>query len=241
MFNGRVRRGLALLTLAATIVAAPAGAAERVSVKPRLGDVNTRFVYRGSGWRPNASLVYSHGALCGTGPCILPLFFRHFRSDADGRFKVTERPTSSVRDDFVGYDLCFAYSANAEGPPDAPCKATGKISVAPPSASATPARAERSHGDPYPLAVTLAARHYKAGSRLEIHVRYPGGRHRVLKARARRHGAYVGPANAYTPRGGATKLLYLKPSDPDGNYTVRFVDRLGHQARTSFVAQHYHD
>ena len=239
MFNGRVRRRLALLTLAATLVAVPAVAAERVTVKPRAGDVNTRFVYRGAGWTPNTAVSYSHGALCGTGPCILPLFFRHFRSDADGRFKVSERPTTFVPYDFEGYDLCFAYPKHDEGPPQAPCEVTAKISLAPPSASATPALAERSQESP--VTVTLAARHFKAGTRLKVHVRYPGGRHRVLKTRARRRGAYVGPANAYTPRGGSTKLLDVQPSDPDGTYRVRFVDRLGHEARTSFVTQHYHD
>ncbi|HKP88568.1 MAG TPA: hypothetical protein VJT75_01215 [Thermoleophilaceae bacterium] len=238
-----MRRRLALLALAAMLLAAPgtAAAAERVSVKPHAGDVNTRFVYRGSGWRPNARVSYTHGALCGTGLCILPLYFRVFESDANGEFEVSERPTKYVPRDFVGYTLCFGYPKREEGPPNAPCEVRAQISLAPPSASATPALAERSRGDSLPTTVTLAARHFKAGTRLRIHVRYPGGRHRVLKTRARRRGAYVGPGHAYTPRGGATRLLDVRKDDPDGTYRVRIVDRRGNEALTSFVAQQYHD
>ena len=237
-----MRRALALAALASLTVAAPALAAgtERVSVKPRAGDVNTRFVYRGSGWEPNSQLIYTHGALCGTGACILPLFFKHFESDAEGRFRQSERPTTYVYDDFVGYTVCFGYAKDENSPEnEGGCKATAKVSVAPPMVSATPALAQRNPNEV--ITATLAARHFKAGTRLKFHVRYPDGRHRVLKAVARRHGGYVGPGNAFAPRGGAVKLLDIKSEDPDGTYRVRVVDKLGHEARTSFVTQHYHD
>jgi hypothetical protein len=237
-----MRRSLALAALTSLTVAAPALAAgtERVSVKPRVGDVNTRFVYRGSGWKPNARLIYTHGALCGTGPCILPLFFKHFESDADGRFRQSERPTTFVQDDFVGYTVCFGYAKDGEGPSnEGGCKATAKVSVAPPSADVTPATARRSHGDG--TTMTVAGRHFKAGSKLKIHIRYPGGRHRVLHTRARRHGGYVGPANAFAPRGGFVKLFEIEPQDPDGTYRWRVVDPKGHEAVGIFVVQHYHD
>jgi hypothetical protein len=236
-----VRRRLALLTLAATLFAVPAAAAakETVTVTPKHGDVNTRFVYRGSGWRPNAKVALSHGVLCGTGPCILPLYFRVFHTDADGAFRVSERPAKRVPDDFAGYDVCFSYSP--DGNPGGPCKATVKIGVAPPSASATPAKAERFRGNGLPVTITISAEHFKAGRQLWIHLRYPDGRHKVLRAKAHRHGAYVGPANAWSPRGGIVKFHALRPKDPDGLYHVRVVDKQGHVARTSFVAQHYAD
>ena len=239
-----MRRRLALLTLAATAfavlaVSAVAAAKESVKVTPKHGDVNTRFVYRGSGWKPNAKLALSHGVLCGTGPCILPLYFRVFRADADGAFRVTERPTKGVRDDFAGYDVCFSYAPR--GGPGGPCKATVKIGIAPPSASATPAKAKRFRENTDPVTITIAAEHFKAGRQLWIHFRYPDGRHKVLRAKAHRHGAYVGPANAWSPRGGIVKFHALRPKDPDGLYHVRVVDKQGHGARTSFVAQHYAD
>jgi hypothetical protein len=234
-----VRRRLALLTLAATAFAAPAVAIakESVRVTPRHGDVNTRFVYHGAGWKPNAKVTLSHGVLCGTGICILPLYFRTFHSNADGAFRVSERPAKSPPDDFLGYDVCFSYGDG----PGGRCKAAAKIGLAPPSASATPATATRFRGNSYPVTITIAAQHFKAGSRLKIHVRYPDGRHRVLHARARRHGAYVGPGNAWAPRGGIVKFHSLRPKDPDGLYHVRVVDSRGDVARTSFLAQHYAD
>jgi hypothetical protein len=229
------------VTLAATALAAPApaAAAEQVTVKPRQGDVNTRFVYRGSGWKPNARVAMSHGALCGTGPCILPLYVRVFRSDADGKFRVSERPTRYVPFDFEGYDVCFSYARSADPPVGGHCKASVPIGLSPPSASVTPTRAERNDTYPSPVTMTLAAEHFKAGSRLRIRIRYPGGHHRVIEALARRHGGRVGPANAWAPRGGIVRLFKLRPKDPDGTYGVRVVDRRGNEARTSFVASHY--
>lgn len=242
MLDGRVRRPLALVTLAAMALAAAApalaSAQERVKVTPKHGDVNTRFVYHGTGWRPKARIAMSHGALCGTGPCILPLYFRVFRADADGAFRVSERPTTFVQDDFAGYDVCFSY-AKSQGPPGGPCKATAEIGLSPPSASATPATAERSKHRALPVTITIAAQHFKAGRQLWIHFRYPDGRHKVLRVKAHRHGAYVEPGHAWAPRGGMVKFHSLRPKDPDGLYHVRVVDKQGHVARTSFLAQHY--
>jgi hypothetical protein len=152
---------------------------------------------------------------------------------------VSERPATYVPNDFVGYTLCFSYARSEDPPLGGHCRATAQIGLAPPSASATPARAERNPSET--ITVTLAAQHFKAGSHLKIHVRYPGGHRRVLKAFARRHGGHVGPGNAFAPRGGTIRFLRLHPKDPDGTYAVRVVDRKGHEARTSFVAQHYHD
>ena len=237
---GRMRRALALFALVALALPALALGAERVSVKPRGGDVNTRFVYRGSGWEPNRKLIYTHGAPCGTGPCILPLYFHKFESDANGHFRQTERPTTFVPNDFLGYTVCFGY-ARKDGTPltAGGCKATVPVSLAPPIVSATPALAERNPNEV--ITATLAAQHFKAGTKLAFHVRYPGGRHRVLKAHAGRHGRYVGPGNAFAPRGGAIKLLRIKSDDPDGTYQVRVVGKAGGEARTSFVVQHYSD
>jgi hypothetical protein len=205
-----MRRALAILTLVLLSLALPAlaGAIERVSVKPRVGDVNTRFVYRGSDWRPNARIVFTHGAPCGTGPCILPLYYRIFESDAGGRFKQSERPEIFVQDDWQGYSICFGYQAEGDAPDPEGCVVTKRITIAPPAVSATPADARRNRGEV--IRVTIAAQHFKAGSRLKVHVRRPGGGERVLRVRARRHGGYVGPAHAYAPRGGFVKLLPIR-------------------------------
>lgn len=234
-----MRRALALSLLLLLALALPAGAFadEQVSVKPRAGDVNTKFVFHGAGWEPNARLIESHGALCGTGPCILPLYVRRFEANSNGRFRLSERPTKYVPFDFEGYTACFRYADTDDHPSG--CRVLVPISLAPPMVSATPALAQRNPNEV--ITATLAAQHFKAGTRLKFHVRYPGGRHRVLKAVARRHGAYVGPGNAWAPRGGAIRLLNIAADDPDGTYRVRAVDRRGHQALTSFVVQHYSD
>jgi hypothetical protein len=234
-----MRRALTLAALTALAVAVPAlaGAVERVSVKPRAGDVNTRFVYRGSDWKPNSRIVFTHGALCGTGPCILPLYFRFFESNAEGRFKQSERPTTFVQDDWAGYTVCFGYQQEGDAPDPEGCVAIADVTLAPPSASATPALARRNDNEP--IRVTVTAAHFKARSRLKIHIRKPGGAERVLDARARRHGGHVGPANAYAPRGGFVRLVGIRVEDPDGTYRVRVVDRNGHRALTSFVVKHW--
>lgn len=236
------RRALAGLIAAAALVASPSAALaathhERVSVRPRVGDVNTTFVYRGSGWRPHARVALAHGALCGTGPCIAPLFFRAFRTDRHGRFRVTEHPAHWFVEDFEGYSICFGYRGRAVAPPRR-CRVTRSITVEPPSVAATPATAERFRGNPPDLdpTVTIAARHFKAGSRLRIRIRYPDGRTRVLHVRARRHAGAVGPA-AYAPRGGAIWLLRVRKGDPDGAYAVEVTDARGELARTSYVVR----
>jgi hypothetical protein len=233
-----MRRGLAVLTTGA-LLAVPAAAAarhERVSVRPHVGDVNTKFVYRGSGWRPHARLGLSHGVLCGTGPCILPLFVRDFRANEHGRFRVTEHPARGVLHDFLSYSICFGY-ARFVGPP-LRCRAVRRITVVPPWVSVTPLVAERFEGNSPDLnpTLTVALQHFRAGTRLKIRIRDPDGRKRVLKTRARRHGGYVGPA-AYAPRGGAIKLFQVRKSDPDGTYRVKVTDSRGNQARTTYVVK----
>jgi hypothetical protein len=240
VFAESMRRAVAILTLLAVLVLPALAAArhERVKVRPaRLGDVNTRFVYRGSGWRPGARLSLSHGVLCGTGPCILPLFFRIFHADSQGRFRVSEHPARAVVSDFGGYSVCFAYAERSPGP-GGKCRALRRITVVPPWASATPVVAERFAGNPPSLGpiVTFAAQHFRAGERLKVRIRYPDGRRRVLSTRARRHGAYVGPA-AFAPRGGAIRLYRVRASDPDGTYRVRVTNVRGDQARTSYVVK----
>jgi hypothetical protein len=231
-----VRRGLALLTIAAGLGLAPSAAAvtghEQVTVHPRVGDVNTRFVYRGMGWEPNAKLTLSHGVLCGTGPCILPLYYKRFHADAHGRFRQTEHPAKAVLDDFAGYSICFEYG---EVPDYEPCLVKRRITVVPPWASVTPAIVERYPNGPGEDTLTFAAQHFKAGERLTVRIRYPNGHRRVLHTRARRHGAYVGPA-AYAPRGGAIKLFTLPTSAPDGTYRVHVTDEHRDHAFTSFRA-----
>jgi len=230
--NGRVRRRLALLTLAATMLAAPAPAAavERVSMKPRHGDVNTRFVFRGTGWRPDTKLVYEYGAYCAASlACPAVGIMGYLRSDANGEFAFFLDPWDLVPDDFVGTDYCFAYEMDRD------CKALKRVGRRPASVSATPTRA-RLLRDGGGLTMSVLAEHFKAGERLTIHVRYPDGRHRAFKARARRRGARVEFSNAWVPRGGALKWLKLQRDDPVGTYQVRVVDRHRAEARTSFVA-----
>jgi hypothetical protein len=233
-----VRRPLALLTLAAIALAAPAlaTAKESVKVKPRHGDVNTRFVFHGSGWKPNARLTYTHGAFCAASTaCPTLLYLHNFRSDAHGEFTQSIGPMKWPPLDFVGTDVCFGY-----GPfPDFHCLVSRRIGLTPPSASVTPVHAERNSDYPSPVAMTVAAEHFRAGERLTTHIRFPDGRRRVLHSRARRHGAHVGGANAWAPRGGTIELFTLRAHDPDGVYRVRVEDGRGGEARTSFVASHY--
>lgn len=230
-----MRRRLALLTLAATLVAVPAVAAERVTMKPRHGDVNTRFVFHGTGWRPNAKLAYTHGAFCPiTTACPAIGYLHEFKSDANGEFRQTIGPWKLPSYDFVGADFCFSYA------PFGDCKALKRVGLTPPSASARPPQVTRFENGG-PVTLTVAAEHFKAGERLTVHVRYPDGRHRALKTRARRRGTHVGGANAWAPRGGAIVPVKLRESDPDGTYRVRVTNSNGNEALTSFVAQHYHD
>jgi hypothetical protein len=230
-----VRRRLALLTLAATMVAVPAVAAERVTVKPRHGDVNTRFAFRGTGWRPNAKLAHESGPFCAaSAACATVLYIHFFKADSNGEFTQTIGPWKRVPFDFVGTEFCFIYA------PFGSCKATKRVGLTPPSASVTPAHVTLFENGGA-VTTTVAAEHFRAGERLTIHIRYPDGRRRVVRARARRRGAHVGPANAWAPRGGAIKWFELHSADPDGTYRVRVVDEHDGEALTSFVAQHYHD
>ena len=237
MLNERVRRPLALLTLAAALVAVPASAAavERVSMKPRHGDVNTRFVFHGTGWKPNAELAYMHGAFCPLSlACPSIGYVRYFKSDANGEFTETIEPGEAPPQDFVGTDFCFMYAPHGE------CKARKRVGRAPPSASITPARVTLyEHGND--VTVTALAEHFKAGQRLTIHVRHPDGRHRALKTRARRRGAHVGGANAWAPRGGAIVTFSIRRGDPGGRYDVRVADEHHGEALTSFVVRHQAD
>jgi hypothetical protein len=235
VFRSGMRLRLTILVAFAAL-AAPALASKRhehVSIKPRVGDVNTKFVYSGSGWRPDVRLAFSHGALCGDGPCPGILQVGLFRSDTHGRFRVTEHPAHGVPDDFVGYSICFSYAQR--GLPDG-CRTTRRITVVPPWASVTPARVERYSNEPPSDPPKIATQHFKAGERLRIDIRYPDGRKRILTGRARRHGGYVRPA-AYVPRGGLIRRFHLKSSDPDGTYQVRIADAHGGEARTSFVVK----
>jgi hypothetical protein len=231
-----VRRRLALLTLAATAfavlaVSAVAAAKETVTVTPKHGDVNTRFVFHGTGWRPSAKLAYQYGPFCAaSAACATVLLIHSFKSDAHGEFTQTLGPWERVPSDFVGTEFCFIYA------PFGHCKAKRRVTLTPPSASVTPAHVTMfENGGPFTM--TAAAEHFRAGERLTLHVRYPNGRHRTLTTRARRHGAYVGVA--WAPRGGAVKLFDLHAGDPDGTYRVRVTDEHGGEARTSFVASHY--
>ena len=221
------------LVLAALLVAPAAAHArhERVSVTPRVGDVNTTFVYRGSGWRPHARVAFEHGALCADyTPCTLPLYVGFLRADKHGRFRTSEHPALFVPDAFVGYGICFSY-AQPRSP--AGCRAKGSITVVPASASISPARTERFADDPSPQVLTLEVEHFKAGERLGIEIRYPDGRVRTLHGRARRHAGAVGAA--YVRRGGLIRAIELKSSDPDGTYVVRVTNKNGAEADTSYT------
>jgi hypothetical protein len=202
-----------------------------VSVTPRVGDVNTTFVYRGSGWRPHADVFFSHGALCSDhAPCILPLYVGRVRTGGHGRFKTSEHAAPAVPDDFVGYSICFGY-----GPDSYPngCRASGSITVVPAAASVTPARAERFTDGGFQPVVTLAVQHFKAGEKLAIEIRYPDGRVRTLHGRARRHAGAVG--TAYARRGGLIRSLEVKSSDPDGTYQVRVMNHRGAEADATYT------
>jgi hypothetical protein len=221
-----------VVALAALVPTAAAGERrERVAITPRVGDVNTTFVYRGAGWHPRSHLALEHGALCGaTQSCTAIGYVKRFHSTKSGRFKVSEHPASVPPDDLVGYSICFEYASR--GSPGG-CRARGRITVVPPAASATPARVRRFSEDSGPSRLTLAAQHFKAGARLRIHIRYPAGRERILHGTARRRGGYVGAA--YAPRGGLIRVVALQRSDPDGTYEVRVSDARAAEARTSSV------
>lgn len=202
-------------------------------MKPRHGDVNTRFVFHGTGWKPNAKLAYQRPPFCAlSAACASVLDIHFFRSDSNGEFTQTLGPWKRVSFDFEGTDLCFIYA------PYGKCQARSQVGLAPPSVSATPSTVQLAD-ESAPVTTTLAAAHFRAGERLRFHVHYPDGRVKSLKGRARRHGRPVGPAHAWTPKGGATRFLTLRPSDPNGTYSVRVTDPHGGQARTSFVVRHY--
>jgi len=229
--EGRGAAACVLLSAAALVAPAAASARrEHLSVKPRVGDVNTRFVYRGSGWRPHANVFFSHGALCNDRrPCAMPLYVGRVRTGRNGRFKTSEHPLA-VPDDFVGYSICFGY-----GPEPLPpgCRASGRITIVPASASVTPARAERfTHGGFQPV-LTLAVQHFKAGEKLAIEIRYPDGRVRTLHGHTRRHPGAVG--TAYARRGGLVRSLEVKSSDPDGSYQVRVMNHSSAEADATYT------
>lgn len=229
------------LALAVTWASSVDAEAARVRSIPHLGDINTTFVFAGSGFRPRAVVVGTHGPLCDrTGPCTSNLFGIRLRTDRRGRFRFTEHPADQifynprfVPDDFVGYPVCFGYAHGAL-PESGPCAATAAIALAPPSVTVTPVRVFRPvHGVRSAL-LTIAIAHYRAGQRLRLTLSYPDGRVRHSGLTTRRRGRFVGAA--YASKGGAVSVLSLREDDPDGTYHlgVSGPDPFA-EARTEFV------
>jgi hypothetical protein len=229
-------RTVGLALVAATVLAAPAGA-HNVKVSPKVGDAATTFVFKGTKWQPGGDVLVEYYA---SGDATQPFKTFALVTRRNGRFKMRfVRPVATAA---YGLDaqMCFTQddtrfqdrtAGEQIGRRFRKCK---RLYIEPPTARFWP-----SAGPPGTPFLLMTSGWYP-GMRLTLELTRPDGQVETYTDMdpTRRRGAYVAlgePFGSVFVRKGATGRLF--PGDPNvlvGDYlaTVRAADGTGAVIRT---------
>lgn len=195
-----------------------------VSVLPESGDVNTTFVFHGTGWKPTRAVTASYFVVAGRGGGPRRTFSFKPRRGGSFVFRLI-RPIGLV-DSGVTSRMCFRQRR---------VRACEDFYVAPPAAQFMPSTG--SPGD----AFLLVASGFYAGRRLRATLTLPDATMRNFTMTARTAATFVegGPFGpVLVPRGGAAVRFVPRASDPAGVYTVLVTDpKAGSRARAVLVLE----
>jgi hypothetical protein len=224
-----MRRVTVTVSFLAMLAGAGSAAGQTVKLSPRTGDVNTTFLFRGSGWQPRQRVDVKY--------FVSPASARPYRSfkfqpEANGGFVFRLTKPIGLVDAGVTSRMCFRQRDTRPKPPHVH-RACVNFYLAAPLAQFMP-----STGKPGGLFL-LVVSGFLAGRRLEGTLTRPTGTTKAFAFRTRTQEAFVsgGPFGPiFVPRGGAAVRFPTVSADPIGTYTVLVADpKAGSRARAAVV------
>jgi hypothetical protein len=193
-------------------------------VTPRSGDVNTTFLFKGTGWTPGKRVSASYFVSTAS---ERPYRSYAFKPRRDGSFVFRFARPIGLADAGVTSKMCFRQSTRRV------VRTCTNFYVAGPAAQFMPSSGKL--GDLFLLVVSG----FVAGHELQGALTPPTGPAHMFVLRARRTDAFVagGPFGpVYVRRGGAAVRFPSNPTDPPGFYTASIVDpAAGSTARAAIV------
>lgn len=223
-------RGLFLAAcLVATLASATDAGAQVVKLSPRTGDVNTSFLFTGSGWQPRKRVDVTYFV---SSSATRPYRSFKFQPEANGGFVFRLAKPIGLVDAGVTSRMCFRQRDTRPKVPHV-YRLCVNFYVAAPLAQFMPSTGKP--GDLFLLVVSG----FLAGRRLEGTLTRPTGTTKAFAFRTRTQEAFVsgGPFGPiFVPRGGAAVRFPTVSADPIGTYTVLVADpKAGSRARAAVV------
>jgi hypothetical protein len=217
------------LALAGSRAAASGTAQPLVKLSPRTGDVNTVFLFKGSGWQPRRRVDATYFV---SSSAARPYRSFKFRARGKGGFVFQLTKPIGLVDAGVTSRMCFRQRNTRPKVPRVN-RVCANFYVAAPAAQFMPSTGKP--GDLFLLVVTG----FLAGRRLEGTLTRPTGTTKTFVFKTRTQEAFVsgGPSGPiFVPRGGAAVRFPTVSTDAPGTYTVLVSDpRAGSRARAAVV------
>jgi hypothetical protein len=224
--------GASVAALALTLAGfAAAGSAPQPLVKlsPPTGDVNTVFLFKGSGWQPRRQVDVTYFV---SASATRPFRSYRFRPRVNGGFVFQLTKPIGLVDAGVTSRMCFRQRVTRRTVPRVN-RVCVNFYVAAPLAQFMPSTGKP--GDLFLLVVSG----FLAGRRLEGTLTRPNATTKTFAFRTRTQEAFIagGPFGPiFVPRGGAAVRFPTVATDPPGTYTVLVSDpRAGSRARAAVV------
>jgi hypothetical protein len=224
-----MRRVLLAVCLVAVLAFAGNARAQVVKLSPRTGDVNTTFLFRGTGWQPRKRVDVTYFV---SSSVTRPYRSFKFRPESNGGFVFSLTKPIGLVDAGVTSRMCFRQRDTRPKVPHV-YRVCVNFYVAAPLAQFMPSTGKP--GDLFLLVVSG----FLAGARLEGTLTRPTGTTKAFAFRTRTKEAFVsgGPFGPiFVPRGGAAIRVPTDTTDSLGIYTVLVTDpKAGSRARAAVV------